>query len=369
MRKLILLAGVAALGIASPVLAKNNGHGGGHGHGGPAAHADHGGHGGHGGQRARGNPGHGQDQAARHLNRDERRVERAIQQERRQTRQARNERRIERVSDDEQRRMLARVRLDDHRGRGDESRVRGAGEDRRDWRGWAQPAHFDRRFDDDFVRFGGDRGRRLAIGPAGCPPGLARQNAFCLPPGQLRRAQLIGRPLPLARLGYNVPVRYRYRFADDGRFFYRYGADGAIYRFDRASGLVSGIVPLSSTRLLLGEPLPIGYDVYNVPIAYRTFYPDSGDYLYRYADNAIYRVDAQSRLVDGIVALLTGQGGLGGLGIGDRLPSGYDVYNVPLDYRDTYYDSDDSLYRYADGAIYQVDPQTRLIESVISLLT
>lgn len=365
MRKIILLAGVAAFGLAAPVMAKD--HGGGRGHGGPAAQA---GHGGHGGQGARVDRGHGPAHAARPMNRDERRVERAIQQERRAVRQARNDRHIDRVGDDEQRRMLARVRQDDHRARDDESRFRrAAGEDHRDWRGWAQSARYDRHLDDDFVRFGGHRGRRLAIGPAGCPPGLARQNVFCMPPGQLRRAQLIGQPLPLANLGYNVPARYRYRFADDGRFFYRYGSDGAVYRFDRASGLVSGIVPLASSGLLLGEPLPVGYDVYNVPIAYRTFYPDSGDYLYRYADNAIYRVDSESRLVDGIVALLTGQGGLGGLGIGDRLPSGYDVYNVPLDYRDTYYDNDDSLYRYADGAIYQVDPQTRLIESVISLLT
>jgi hypothetical protein len=46
----------------------------------------------------------------------------------------------------------------------------------------------------------------------------------------------------------------------------------------------------------------------------------------------------------------------------------YDAYNVPLDYRDTYYDTDDAMYRYADGSIYQVDPTSRLIESVISLL-
>jgi hypothetical protein len=61
-------------------------------------------------------------------------------------------------------------------------------------------------------------------------------------------------------------------------------------------------------------------------------------------------------------------GGLGGLGVGDLLPSGYDAYNVPLDYRDTYYDTPDAMYRYADNSIYQVDPQSRMIEEVISLL-
>jgi hypothetical protein len=268
-------------------------------------------------------------------------------------REARREnRQVEHRILDDQRRLARRDRI----------------EDRRDWQRWAeQRALAANRFNRDFVRL---PGRRLAVGPAGCPPGLARQNAFCMPPGQLRRAQFIGQRLPLASLGYNIPERYRYRFADDRRFFYRYGNDGAIYRFDRTSGLVSSIVPLASTGLMLGEPLPLGFDVYNVPLAYRGFYPDSDDYLYRYDGNAIYRVNNESRLVEGIVALLTGgSGGLGALGVGDLLPSGYDVYNVPLDYRDTYYDTDDSLYRYADGAIYEVDPQTRLIESVISLLT
>ena len=74
-------------------------------------------------------------------------------------------------------------------------------------------------------------------------------------------------------------------------------------------------------------------------------------------------------MVDGVAALLTsGVGGLGGLGVGDRLPLGYDVYNVPLDYRDRYVDGPDSWYRYADGSIYQVDPETQLIQAVISML-
>lgn len=50
------------------------------------------------------------------------------------------------------------------------------------------------------------------------------------------------------------------------------------------------------------------------------------------------------------------------------LPMGYDAYNVPFDYRDRYVDSDRSLYRYADGYIYQVDPTTRLIHAVIDAI-
>ena len=370
MRKLMLLAGAAALGLSMPVLAKEQGRGGGRGHG-QAAHAERHGGGQARAERGRGHgkqarderrgrdhdvrvaQGRGNDRAERRLNREERRVERAIQQERRIVREARgDERRLQRGGRDAERRLIREARIDD----------------RRNWRGWTERRLALRdRFDDDLVRF--REGRRLAIGPAGCPPGLARQNAFCMPPGQLRKAQLIGQRLAIARLGYNIPERYRYRFVDDDRFFYRYANDGTIYRFDRATGLVSWVIPLRSTGLFLGEPLPLGYDVYNVPFAYRRFYPDTSDYLYRYDGNAIYRVNVESMLVDSIVALLTGgPSGLGGLGIGDRLPLGYDVYNVPLDYRDTYYDTDDWMYRYADGSIYQVDPETRLIEAVISLL-
>jgi hypothetical protein len=354
MRKLMLLAGAAALGLTVPALAQGQGRGGGQGKGhGQAAHAQNKGGGQDRAERGRGKGqqtqaarGRGNDaRGARQLNREERRAERAIQQERRAVRDARRDERVD-------------------RGRGDERLVRI--DDRRDWRGWAS-----RRLavDSDVV---GLRGRRLAIGPAGCPPGLAKQNAFCMPPGHFRRlqqAQLIGQRLPFSSLGYNIPDRYRYRFMDTDRFIYRYGNDGTVYRFDRASGLVNSIIPLTSAGLFMGQPLPIGYDVYNVPLAYRGFYPDTNDYLYRYDGNSIYRVNPETRLVEGIVALLTGgTGGLGALGVGDRLPMGYSAYNVPFAYRDRYYDNDQWMYRYADGAIYQVDPQTQLIQAIISLL-
>jgi hypothetical protein len=351
MRKLMLLAGVAALGVSTPILAQGQGHGGGRGH--QAAGAEHGG--GHGkqargqGRQARGNQqAHGNGRQVRvarqqargqerRLNAQQRHAERAIQQERRLVRDARVDRR-----------------------RADVRRA----VDGRDWRGW------ERRRLATADRLVENRGRRLAIGPAGCPPGLARQNAFCMPPGQLRKSQLIGRRLSLSSFGYNIPDPYRYRFSDGSRYFYRYGNDGAVYRFDRGSGLVSSIIPLRSSGLFLGEPLPLGYyDVYNVPLAYRNYYPDSRDYMYRYDGNAIYRVNSDNMMVDGIVALLTGgSGGLGALGVGDRLPLGYDAYNVPFAYRDTYYDTPNAYYRYADNSIYQIDPTTQLIQAVISLL-
>ena len=353
MRSLMLLAGVGALALAMPVLALDQDRGRG-GRGGPAAEAKQKG----GGDRAERRRGGGEAQAERRGRgnaeraagkgreaRDERRADRRVERRaERATREPRREGRQARRADDrfEARRPIREARR----------------EDRRDWRRW-------------LVRRSDRRGDRARLVPARgfCPPGLAMQNRFCMPPGQLRKARLIGERLPLVRAAYNVPVRYRYRFADDGDWLYRYDAAGYVYRFDRDNGLVAAVFPLFASDLMVGEPLPLGYEVYNVPLAYRSYYPDSADYRYRYDDGAIYRIDPQTRLVESIVALLTGGvGGLGALGVGDMLPTGYDAYNVPLEHRDTYYDSDEHLYRYADGALYQVDPQTRLIEAVISLL-
>jgi len=366
MRKLMLLAGSAALAVTMPALAKEHERGGGHGRG-SVAHANHGGnHGRAEGSRRRSVEHHGGNRqgrvhAQRPMNGKERQVERAIAREHNLVRQARlDSRRTQSRGWDDNRRMNWR-NVDDSRRWYRHARF----EDRRDWNDWSRPRVIRARFDDHFVPFRPVRGFRYN----GCPPGLARQNRYCLPPGQLRKARYIGQRLPIAYWPYNVPARYRYRFVDGNRYYYRYGNDWTIYRFDRGNGLVSSVIPLRSSGLVLGEPMPLGYDVYNVPFAYRPFYRDTSNYLYRYDGNAIYRVNSDNMMVDGIAALLTGgAGGLGGLGIGDPLPIGYDAYNVPFDYRDTYYDTNDSMYRYADGAIYQVDPETRLIQSVISLL-
>lgn len=359
MRKLMLLAGVAALAVSVPAISmeRGGGQGGGRGH---AAHAQ--GKGGDNGRaerargrqhQARGQARGGERRAERRLDRNERRVERAIQQERRQVREVRRD----------ERRVEHRLERPDIR--------KARREDGRDWRSFAERRLAARdRFGDDLRRWRNDDGRARALGREGCPAGLARQNRYCMPPGQLRKAQLIGQRLPFSSLAYNVPERYRYRFSDDDRWLYRYDDAGFVYRFDRRSSLVNAVYPLFGNNLLIGEPLPLGYEVYNVPLAYRGYFPDTSDHYYRYDDGAIYRVDSGTNLVEGIVALLTGGvGGLGGLGVGDPLPTGYDAYNVPLDYRDRYVDNDQAWYRYADGAIYQVDPETRLIQEVISLLT
>ena len=81
---------------------------------------------------------------------------------------------------------------------------------------------------------------------------------------------------------------------------------------------------------------------------------------------AIHRVYGHyTPTVEAIAALLTGQS----FGVGQMLPAGYDAYNVPYAYRDQYADSADNMYRYADGSIYRVDPQTRVIQAVIDAVT
>jgi hypothetical protein len=113
-----------------------------------------------------------------------------------------------------------------------------------------------------------------------------------------------------------------------------------------------------------GEQYPVDYvSFYNVPEPYQPYYRDNDEWLYRYGDGGIYQVDRSSGVVEAIVALLGGD-----LAVGQPLPVGYDVYNVPYSYRDRYYDTDENWYRYSDGYIYEVDPKTRLIQAVIQAL-
>jgi hypothetical protein len=56
------------------------------------------------------------------------------------------------------------------------------------------------------------------------------------------------------------------------------------------------------------------------------------------------------------------------MSIGQQLPLGYDAYNVPFAYRDQYQDSPDSWYRYSNGNIYQVDPTTRLVSAIVQAI-
>ena len=128
--------------------------------------------------------------------------------------------------------------------------------------------------------------------------------------------------------------------------------------------MIEAAIPVSYGGYVVGQPIPAAYPGYAVPDYYSGLYEPVDGYDYRYFDGGIYQVQPDSRMVVAPVALVTGHT----LAVGQPLPMGYDAYNVPYAYRDDYYDNDEFMYRYADGHIYQVDPQTRLIRAVIDAI-
>ena len=188
----------------------------------------------------------------------------------------------------------------------------------------------------------------------GCPPGLAKRDNGCLPPGQARQIER-------ARDPYN---RYNYvwrTLGGDGDYQYR---DGYVYRTTPQGGLL-GYLPVLGGILSPGNTWPSQYAYQQPPQSLSQYYGLTDGAQYRYADGVLYRVDPQTSSIGQVAALLTGQQ----FNVGQRLPAGYDVYNVPYAYRNQYADSAQSQYRYNDGSVYQVDPTTQLVQAVIQLLT
>ena len=79
----------------------------------------------------------------------------------------------------------------------------------------------------------------------GCPPGLAKKNNGCLPPGQAKKLYNIGQRWP-GNYGYawnynQIPydLRDRYDFDDDYRYYY---GDGYLYQVDPTTMLISQVV-------------------------------------------------------------------------------------------------------------------------------
>jgi hypothetical protein len=340
MTKLFLAAGVAALALAAPAAAGPDDRGGGKGGGnkGQAAKVERGGKSAavraerRGGQRfAQAERGKGQ-KADRQIARGAK-IDRANRVDRREQRIAN---RIDRRDD----RIVNRI-------------------DRRDDRIANRIAGRDvvrlRRLDDDGHWIVPGRGASIV---GGCPPGLMDKG--CIPPGQAKN--LLGRVIPTSYRDSLLPLRLRNLYRDDDDFYYRYG-DGYLYRVDRRDNLVSALLPLFGGGLMTGQMFPSAYSNYYVPPAYQAFYPDSSDYFYRYNNGYVYQVDRDTSLIAALIPLLTG-----GLGMGQMLPASYSMYNVPYQYRSFYPDTSDYYYRYAPGAIYQVDPRTSLITGVPTLL-
>nr|NUR37840.1 hypothetical protein [Sphingomonas sp.] len=175
-----------------------------------------------------------------------------------------------------------------------------------------------------------------------------------------------GQYLPDYYMSSYVPAYYGFNsfYPDYGNDCYRYGY-GVVYEVDCFSGFVEDVIPLYAGGYGVGQLLPSAYSYYNVPMQYRTMYYDTPDYGYWYAPGAIYQYDQRSSVITSVAALMSP-----GFTIGQPLPIGYDVYNVPYAYRATYYDTPTAWYRYNNGYIYQVDPATQLVTAIVaSLLT
>ena len=130
-----------------------------------------------------------------------------------------------------------------------------------------------------------------------------------------------------------------------------------------STNLVADVIPLLGGGFAVGQLMPVGYDAYNVPYQYRDYYYDTDDAYYRYGDGGIYQVDPTTGMIQAVVALLAGD-----LNVGQTLPIGYSAYNLPYQYRSQYVDNGDYMYRYNDGYIYRADAETRLIQSIIPAL-
>ena len=157
------------------------------------------------------------------------------------------------------------------------------------------------------------------------------------------------------------PASFDYGFGY-GNVCNRY-AYGVIYQVDCFTGMVENVIPTYAGGYGVGQMLPSAYSYYNVPMQYRSLYYPTADYSYWYAPGAIYQYDQRSSLITSVAALMSP-----GFTIGQPLPVGYGMYNVPLAYRSTYYDTPNAWYRYNNGYIYQVDPSTMLVGSVVASL-
>ena len=390
MTRIFLAAGVAALAISAPAASKPGGNGGGHGH---ATAQERGGHGGQAKAEARGG---GQAQArmqarvqarndrasARLAARGEARVKARAEARQADRQQARRFERIREARQDRVRQVQQRQAERIREARNDRIRdIREARADRvRDMR--AAQAERIRDIRDNRREALRDFNRREALrdfrndrdfndrvaggyGAGGCPPGLASKG--CMPPGQAKA--LVGQRLNSLRERVafrDLPQRLRSVYRDTPDYYYRYGDGGYVYRVNRTNEVVSALLPLFGLGYTAGQTWPVGYNAYNygLPTAYQPFYPQTPYADYRYANGYVYEVDPYTGLIRDVDPMLGY-----GYGYGQMMPAAYSAYNVPYQYRPYYYDTSDYYYRYAPGAIYQVDPTTSLITGVAALLS
>ena len=180
----------------------------------------------------------------------------------------------------------------------------------------------------------------------------------------LRARYLVGRAIPVAYRQRALPLRLRNIYRDTPNYYYSYGDEGYLYRVNRSNNLIAALLPLIGAGYGVGQAFPSSYMNSYVPNYYSSFYPNTQDNYYRYANGYVYGIDPYTRMVQNVIPAYGY-----GYGVGQVMPTGYNYYNVPDQYRSMYYDSPNAYYRYAPGAIYQVDPSSNLITSVASLLS
>ena len=433
MTRLFLAAGVAALAISAPAVAKpDGGHGG--GKGGQAAAVHGGGGGGGGGQNARsverrGGGGFAVQRAERHggggfaVQRAERHGGGGF--ERMQQRSQRFAA-FDRVGGEGKAHVERSNRIERAQSRGFERKQARAVE-RQQFRG-----HKAERFENRMVegkQFRGNRGERIdnrfavrdqlrgdrlvrmqnresiGFGVGGCPPGLISKG--CVPPGHginaanriandaFRASQLAALTfdprtrildpfqatrfvgMPFSTVNGMVPLTafpssLSYLYPDTPDYYYRYG-NGYLYEVDRDTSLISALLPLLGGGFLPGQYLPSSY-MSSPYYGMNSFYPSAYGFNSFYPDygNDCYRYG------NGVVYEVDCFTGMvedvipmyaGGYGVGQLLPSSYGYYNVPTQYRSLYYNTPDYNYWYAPGAIYQYDPGSSMITSVAALLS
>ena len=81
--------------------------------------------------------------------------------------------------------------------------------------------------------------------------------------------------------------------------------------------MIESAIPVAYDGFAVGYPVPAGYPGYAVPPLYSDLYYPQQGFDYRYANGAIYQIDPQTQMVEAIAALFTGQT----FGVGQALPA------------------------------------------------
>ena len=91
----------------------------------------------------------------------------------------------------------------------------------------------------------GKHGQYMGYGAGGCPPGLAKKNNGCMPPGQAKKMYRVGQRFPQSygdRWRYNqIPYDLRQQYGLNPYDRYYYG-DGYLYQVDPKTLLVEQVV-------------------------------------------------------------------------------------------------------------------------------